>query len=108
MWNAQHERHCRESGLVLPTFVTPVSSPSFGFSQMQRVADMAAAWPVLHIVLKVLCGWLLHCKRFSAISERFVSTVVCPACLCSTFKILLALMVSASEDPNGLTTSKGR
>ena len=30
-----------------------------------------------------LCGWLLHCKRFLAISAViFVSTVVCPACLC--------------------------
>src|SRR6056297_940583 len=33
--------------------------------------------------LNVLCGWLLHCKSFLAISAVvFVSTVVCPACLC--------------------------
>ncbi len=31
---------------------------------------------------KVVCGWLLHCKSFLAISAVvFVSTVVCPACL---------------------------
>jgi len=30
-----------------------------------------------------VCGWLPHCKRFLAISAViFVSTVVCPACLC--------------------------
>ena len=30
-----------------------------------------------------LCGWLLHCKRFLSIfAVIFVSTVVCPACLC--------------------------
>ncbi|MFC6252748.1 hypothetical protein ACFP4H_22610, partial [Pseudophaeobacter arcticus] len=29
------------------------------------------------------CGWLLHCKRFlSVFAVIFVSTVVCPACLC--------------------------
>ena len=51
----------------------------------------------------VFCGWLLHCKRFLAISAFvFVSTVVCPACLCGG--VPLALMNSASEVPIGLST----
>lgn len=51
----------------------------------------------------VLCGWLLHCKSFLAISAViFVSTVVCPACLCGG--VPLALMNSASEVPIGLST----
>ncbi|MEO9778928.1 MAG: hypothetical protein ABJH07_00790, partial [Sedimentitalea sp.] len=33
--------------------------------------------------LKIFCGWLLHCKCFLVIcAVIFVSTVVCPACLC--------------------------
>jgi len=57
--------------------------------------------------VNVLCGWLLHCKSFLAISAViFVSTVVCPACLCGG--VPLALMNSASEVPIGLSTSKGR
>ncbi len=52
---------------------------------------------------KVVCGWLLHCKSFLAISAvAFVSTVVCPACLCGG--VPLALMNSASEVPIGLST----
>ena len=54
---------------------------------------------------KVVCGWPLHCKRFSAISQRFVSTVVCPTC--SRGDLPLALMISASEVPIGFTTSRG-
>ena len=54
-----------------------------------------------------VCGWLLHCKRFLAISAViFVSTVVCPACLCGG--VPLALMNSASEVPIGLSTSEDR
>ncbi len=49
---------------------------------------------------KVLCGWLLHCKRFFGdFSGHFVSTVVCPACLCGG--VPLALMNSASKVPIG-------
>jgi hypothetical protein len=34
------------------------------------------------IEFKVVFGWLLHCKRFLGVCAYFVSTVVCPACLC--------------------------
>lgn len=52
-----------------------------------------------------ICGWLLHCKSFLAISAvDFVSTVVCPACSCGG--VPLALMNSASEVPIGLSASE--
>ena len=51
-----------------------------------RIADLGAQrsmWVSLGQSLNGVCGWLLHCKRFLAISAViFVSTVVCPACLC--------------------------
>ncbi|MFG5379898.1 hypothetical protein, partial [Yoonia sp. R2-816] len=51
------------------------------------------------------CGWLLHCKRFLAMfAVIFVSTFVCPACLCGG--VPLALMNSASEVPIGLSASE--
>jgi hypothetical protein len=57
-------------------------------------------------VANSVCGWLLHCKSFLAISAViFVSTVVCPACLCGG--VPLALMNSASEVPIGLSAAGG-
>ena len=51
-----------------------------------RTADLGAQCSMGASVcysLNDLCGWLPHCKRFLAISAViFVSTVVCPACLC--------------------------
>ncbi|MFX0547687.1 hypothetical protein ACEWPL_019470, partial [Roseovarius sp. S1116L3] len=43
---------------------------------------------------------------FGDFCGHFVSTVVCPACLCGG--VPLALMNSASEVPIGLSASKGR
>ena len=37
---------------------------------------------MLRTCSNVVCGWLLHCKRFLGVCAYFVSTVVCPACLC--------------------------
>ncbi len=62
---------------VTKTAATPLKS--------QKLEGDVAADQVVHlfgnrqVVLNVLCGWLLHCKRFLRL-RWFVSTVVCPAC----------------------------
>lgn len=54
--------------------------------------------------LKVICGWLLHCKIFLAISAIIssVPSSVRPVCVAALSP--LALMSSASEVPIGLST----
>jgi hypothetical protein len=51
----------------------------------------------------VVCGWLLHCKRFSAILRSCSSVQSCVRPVCVAALSPLALMSSASEVPIGLS-----
>jgi len=58
---------------------SPVSKPAVSYGHGERSDWILEIWHALN----GFCGWLLHCKRFlSMFAVIFVSTVVCPACLC--------------------------
>ncbi|TQM90081.1 hypothetical protein BD293_4000 [Roseinatronobacter monicus] len=70
----------RQSAFALSVDLPVHASPCLRVRNEAPAADCPCS---ISTWRNVLCGWLLHCKRFlSMFAVIFVSTVVCPACLC--------------------------